>query len=173
MLNFKRLLAFVFTFRLHLGFYRNAEVTLQVLFVYWKAEDTDKSTICYLRKFMNIFRNIFFKHTKKQLKTIHITNKNVISFLKQLFKWKNTVFSPFVKLAQSVNKQVMIRLIDFYCCQSPLLCHNHHSPMTARKRILMCSSLKVGICSLFCRVWIHTIWILTMHFMITEDDRKT
>ena len=76
----------------------------------------------------------FFKHTKKQLKTIHITNKNVISFLKQLFKWKNTVFSPFVKLAQSVNKQVMIRLIDLYCCQSPLLCYNHHSPVYDSKK---------------------------------------
>ena len=79
---------------------------------------------------------------------IHITNKNVISFKKQLFKWKNTLFSPFVELVHSVNKQVLIRLIDnrlhiIAARVPPCVTITIHLSMTARKRILMCSCFKV------------------------------
>lgn len=73
--------------------------------------------------FSEIFLKTDFNETKKQWKTIPITNKNIISFL-QLCKRKNTVLFPFTKLAQADRYQVILYCRALPSCQIP------YSPFT-------------------------------------------
>lgn len=126
--------------------------------------------------FPEIFFKTGFKETKKQLETIHITNKNVIFFL-QFSKWKNTVlFFPFVKLAQSVNKQATTRLtgtqLYFTAVRVPPSCPISHSPFIClylQEKRFSCVALflkkKVWMHCLFCTVYFEYIFIFYWHII--------